>query len=336
MPEPAAAVSAPVSARPQNGATPNDSSTVQIAQSTADQQQTPPKKKDSHKHKRTPGLQLFDVFLYPFLTNFVVMGLSIAATYLTSKGGAKDAHGKLIYGKVGEWFSKRGVWMDTKFQAVGMSKSQAEMSRMVFFSFADGTLVAPLVKLFEDRRTKIAHWIDKMMGTAPGEESSYAQEPKQSWLSVVGGRLATVAVVVPTAVALSKIKYKGHNINDLLFSNPGKAVGEWVAKKPDLARHFGKLDVPELFKVGAFEAFYTSVCTATLYVFSRFFAYSLGEYGKESITADASVAAPTEKTASNHSTPSSPTANTAPNALVFDTQHIDRVAADSALRQAST
>jgi len=224
-------------------------------------------------HIRTPGLRLFDVFLYPFLTNFVVFGISVAATYLTNKGGMRNAEGKLIYGKIGKWFHTRGDWVTNKFKKIGMNHEQADMSKMVFFSFADGTLVAPMVKLLEDRREKISKWIDDRLGTTPEDEvAAYKAEPKQSWLSVIGGRLAVAAIVAPTAAFLDKT-----GLNHRLFNEPGKKIGEWIASKPNVAKRFGKWDVKELGRVSAFEAFYTSVCTAGLYVISRFLARNTGK-----------------------------------------------------------
>lgn len=216
------------------------------------------------KLKRTPGQWGVDFILYPVLTNFGVLGLSMVATYLTSKGGDRNASGKLIYGKVGEAFFKRGEWLKDKFKATGMSEGQADMSKMVFFSFADGTLLAPVVKFFEDRREKLSCMIDNKLGTVPDDKAVYKAEPKQSWLSVIGGRLATCLVVVPTAVALDKM-----GLNDVLFNNPGKKIGAMLAKKPAIAKMFGKHDVQELARIGVFEAFYTSVCTAGLYFSSR-------------------------------------------------------------------
>ncbi|MEJ0009415.1 MAG: hypothetical protein WDN72_02135 [Alphaproteobacteria bacterium] len=137
------------------------------------------------------------------------------------------------------------------------------MAKMVFFSFADGSLVAPFVKLFEDKRETIARRIDDKLGSTPADLSAYEAEPKQSWGTVVAGRLVTVGVVVPTAVALDKA-----GLNEKLFGRPGLRLGEWIARTP-LARSFGRLDVPGLFKVVFFEFFYTSVCTTGLYFLSR-------------------------------------------------------------------
>ncbi len=155
-------------------------------------------------------------------------------------------------------------------------------------------MAAPLVKLAEDRREKIARWLDEKMGTLPADESVYAEEPKQSWKSVIMGRFATALVVVPTAVALSKIGTKDDkwiwntekenlgfsSLNDKLFNTPGLEAGKRLEKSDsDFAKKLGSkiTNVPYLTKTIAFEAFYTSVCTAGLYFSSRFIARLTGK-----------------------------------------------------------
>ncbi len=231
--------------------------------------------------KRTPGLKVFDVFLYPILTNFVVFGVSVAATYLTR-------HGDQTGGKIGQWFFNRGKAFETFAMKHGMGQKQAEASKMVAFSFVDGSVMAPVVKAFEDKRESIARGIDVAMGTKPADESVYDAEPKQSWGSVLGGRIAALTLVLPTAVVLGKFGTKDNkflwnkvkdnpgfnSLNDHMFNNPGKALGEIIEKKPALAKFFGKLRIPEISAVGFFEAFYTSLCTAVLYFASRIIAAS--------------------------------------------------------------
>ena len=218
-------------------------------------------KNELKKQSRTKGEWLFDAFLYPFLNNVVVFSISVVATYLTS-------HGDKVGGSVGRWFQKRGTWFTGKAMKAGLSENQADMAKMVTFSFLDGSIMAPFVKLLEDRRETIARIIDKKLGTEPEDDSVYKQEPKQGWMSVLTGRLATSVIVVPTAVALDKA-----GLNDVLFSNPGKKMGAWVAKTyPSLPKKFPQIHFPDLFKIGVFEAFYTSVCTAGLYISSRFIA----------------------------------------------------------------
>jgi hypothetical protein len=225
------------------------------------------------KRERTFGLKAFDVVLYPIVNNIAVFIISVAATYLTSRGGAKLPDGSLKYGKLGQWFQKRGDWLTEKFKGMGMTHGQADMSKMVAFSFIDGSAMAPVVKVVEDHREEIGKRIDKAVHRFDEkDEEAYKAEPKQSWLSVLGGRFVTAGIVVPTAVALDKTGF-----NDKLFIEPGKKLGEWAAKTPRIAKLFRSLDVRELGKIGIFEAVYTSICTAGLYVSSRFIAKHSGD-----------------------------------------------------------
>jgi len=218
--------------------------------------------------RRTAGLRLFDIVLYPIFTNIAVFAISVAATYLTTKGND--------HGKIGAFFQKRGDWLVKKFKGMGMTHGQADMSKMVFFSFVDGSIMAPFIKLLEDRREKIGQWFDDKLGTKPVDNGAYEAEPKHSWLSVLGGRFTTAAIVVPTAVAMDKAKVADTlnpgqkiNLNEKFFNRPGARLGEWMSKQPGIAKWFGKLDAKEIMRIAAFEIFYTTVCTAGLYFTSR-------------------------------------------------------------------
>lgn len=234
------------------------------AQSQADSLNTPLDPAAAHaerKRNRTLGLKLFDVLLYPILTNFVVFGMSVGATYLTRRGKPL-ADGTLPFGRFGEMFYNRGQKMVRLFEKAGLSPSHAETAKLVFWSFFDGTLVAPLVKLFEDRRERIGKWFDDRLGTTPANLSVYDEEPKQTWGSVLEGRLLTSAIVVPTALVLERAgAHKGF-----------ERAGKWLAERSIFTDRLKKFDKAELFHVGVFEAVYTSICTAGLYFISRRFA----------------------------------------------------------------
>jgi len=217
--------------------------------------------------KRTPGLRLYDTLLYPLLNNFAVFAISVGATYLTARGGDRTPGGALKYGKIGAWFQQRGDWIVKQFKKTGMNDESAYMARTVFFSFADGSLMAPFIKGLEDNREKFAKGLDDMMGTRPADDSVYEAEPKQTWGSVLAGRALTAGIVVPTAMALDKT-----GLNKKLFTEPGIKLGQWIKDRPHIAKKFGSLDIGELSKVSFFEAFYTSVCTAGLYITSRYLA----------------------------------------------------------------
>lgn len=270
--------------------------------------------------KRTFGERVVDWIVYPFVNNFLVFAISVVATYLTSRGGP-DAAGHLPHGKFGEFCFKRGEWVKDRFKPI-MGEKAADMAKMVFFSFADGTLVAPFVKLLEDRREEMARWFDRTFKKEPLDESAYQAEPKQTWGSVIEGRLVTSALVVPTAVVLSKT-----GLNQKLFEEPGLKLGEYVAKKPNLAKYFGKLDKPELFKIITFEAFYTSVCTLGLYIGSRMIARHRDN--KNKTTAEETPAAlPTSgnPAAVTDALSEAPAIGNAPRPHVSQTTHLERLA----------
>lgn len=194
---------------------------------------------------------------------------------------ADSPYGTLAYGKLGRFFNRRGEWLVDKFKGMGLSAKRADEAKMVFFSFIDGSLLAPFVKLFEDRRGKISKSIDSVAGTKPKDDSVYDQEPAQTWSSVLLGRLFTVVIVVATAVGLNKVKFPNKtlpdeeipNLNDIMFHRPGKTLGRWVKEKfPQFSERFAKHDLADVFRTSAFEAFYTTVCTVGLYVISRFIA----------------------------------------------------------------
>ncbi len=230
------------------------------------------------KPKRTLGLWLVDTLIYPVVNNIGVFGISVFATYLTEHGWPKPANGKELASwkkTIGDAFQKRGKWVDAKLETkLGWSHKAAGMARMVFFSFFDGTFVAPFVKVLEDRREKMAMSIDSILGTKPADERVYEAEPKQSWRSVIEGRLLTSAIVVPTAVILNGKNAAGKSLNDFLFNDPGAARGAQIESsmpkvKSTIEKLFGKVHFPYFMKTVYFEAFYTSVCTAGLYLISR-------------------------------------------------------------------
>ncbi len=279
--------------------------------------------------KRTLGLWLVDTLIYPIVNNFGVFGISVFATYLTQHGWPQPANGKALAGWkhwIGEAFQSRGKRLDSfLMNKLNASAKTAEMSRMVFFSFADGTFVAPFVKLLEDRREKMAIAIDSALGTKPADESAYEAEPKQSWRSVIEGRILTSLIVVPTAALLGRKNVTGQSLNDFLFNNPGEKRGEQIQHtmpklKAGIEKLFGKVHLPFFAKTVYFEAFYTSVCTAGLYFISRFFARKHPKQEKPRETPRAAHA-PSAADSPSHEESTEKT----PTTTIRQPQHADRV-----------
>lgn len=231
----------------------------QLAQNDAAKE---PLSAEERKLRRTTGLKLFDILLYPVLNNVVVFGTSVVATYLTSRGNHQG-------GWIGKQLYERGAATERFYaKTFGMKPESAEMAKIVTWSFGDGLFLSPIVKVFEDRREKIGKWIDDKLGTTPQDLSVYDAEPKQTWGSVIKGRIAAGAVVLPTAIVFDKT-----GINSKLFDKRGQQLGKWIESKPNLAAKFGKnTDIHEVARISIFEAVYTFICTGALYFFSRAFA----------------------------------------------------------------
>lgn len=355
----------------------------------------------SKKPERSPGQRFVDKTFYGIIINSVVFASSIAATYLTRHGYQLAGESKSIFADFARWMNKRGTLLDNKLVNDWKltDQSGAENFRMVAFSFIDGSIFAMLARPLESLRTPLARWYDKHFAKQPVDEKAYENEPKQSLLSVFGGRVATFALVFPTYLLLNKlhvkqnvvlkdaegklikditasiseqvhqteqaaaasmrgavkeamehdpsvtslatnikavrkprwdevkndleIDHKTHepvvdvtyraevkkssNLNNFLFEQPGKWLGEKVSNIGWVKREHPKLasntpgeksifNLPGLFEVGFFEAFYTSVCTIGLYLGSRLFASKLNKKNELPVTQPTSMAAPVSDT----------------------------------------
>jgi hypothetical protein len=242
------------------------------------------------------GLEWADNLIYRGVNNFGVYVVSIAATFLTTHG---DDVGRYIkanspepigftVGGFCEWMQRRGKNFDNALENIGMSdKKTQEMTRTVFFSFVDGCIMAPFVKILEDNRGNIARTIDNIAGTTPEDETIYDAGVKQSWGSVLGGRAMTALIVVPVAMALEQKWGGNESLNEKLFYNNGKALGNLFQEKmPNLASNFNPKHIETAFRVSLFEGFYTAVCTEGLRHSSRFLASHFGDKQEDIINAN--------------------------------------------------
>lgn len=228
----------------------------------------------AHKPKRTLGLRLFDDFAYGALLNTVVFAASTIMTYWTKHGNTFGREGS-ISRSIGDTFYSRSKPINEFWGKLGV-KSERFRSDLtsVLWSFIDGTAFSLLAKPLENRREKIAKKIDDALGTSPDNLKAYDVEPKQSWGSIFGGRLLTFSIVFPTAYIMNVI-----GGNERVFLAPGRKLAENVDKiLPRLSKWLERKTIStpqqkgDFFGYVFFEGFYTSVCTAGLYFFSRFFA----------------------------------------------------------------
>lgn len=236
----------------------------------------------AHKPKRTLGLKLFDALFYGGVVNTIILLVSAASTYWTYHGNTVGKPGSVLRW-IGETFHKRRQPIEKTLGKIGIEGEAAKIGTTVFWSFFDGTLFAPLIKLIEDRRERIALFIDTMLGTKADNMRAYDAEPKQGWKSVLAGRLETLGIVLPVAIIMEKT-----GGNKRVFYDGGEKIMGMIEKHaPALDKQMASLvsapHAPEfaaqlpirkksLFHVLTFEAFYTSICTLGTYLFSRGFA----------------------------------------------------------------
>ncbi len=234
------------------------------------------------KPKRTLGLKIFDGAFYAGLVNSVIFFFSAASTFFTYHGNTVGKPGSALRW-IGEAFYTRRKPIENTLAKIGIKGEAGKIGTTVFWSFFDGTLFAPLIKLIEDRREKIALSIDTVLGTKSDNMRAYDAEPKQSWSSVIAGRLQTLGIVLPVAIIMEKtggnkkIFYDGGEKMMALTEKYLPAVDKKMTKlvsAPHAPEFASELPVRKktLAHVLSFEAFYTSICTIGTYLFSRGFA----------------------------------------------------------------
>ncbi|MES2983867.1 MAG: hypothetical protein V4735_01615 [Pseudomonadota bacterium] len=217
------------------------------------------------KPKRTLGLRLFDATLYGAFFNSTVFAASTAFTYMTKYGNTVGKEASALR-SVGNFFYKRRQPILNGFRKIGVkNETAADMFTTVLFSFLDGSIFAAMVKPLEDYRERIAFKIDNLLGTTADNLKAYDAEPKQTWGSVLGGRGKTSLIVLPVALIM-----EATGGNKKIFYNGGDKLEKLVEKFPTLnAKFTGLASKNYLFQTVVFEAFYTTVCTAGTYLFSR-------------------------------------------------------------------
>lgn len=251
------------------------------------------------KSERSFGLVVADTIIYPFVNNMLVTGISIGATFLTQHGAEigqniKSNHHNAIGNTVGgfcEWMEDRGKSFENLLDNMGMKNQLSkETTRTVAFSFIDGCAVTPLVEVLERNKKNIAFNIDKIAGTVPIDQSIYDKEPSRDLKAIIGGRAMTAAVVVPVAMMLENKWGSEKSLNERLFYDNGKKLGNLFKDKlPDIAENFKEEHIQTVARVSLFEIFYTSVCTAGLYASSNYLANKFNEKQEDKINSKSDI-----------------------------------------------
>ena len=222
-----------------------------------------------HKHyKRTAGNRVFDLLVYPTIAFGVVFAFSAWMLHTTKfgTGALKQRYDGWVKGAT-EWMGRQSWFKSLSPQDLAV---KAKHYVDVLISFAAGTLLISPIKLMEDHRQTLSRKLDIIMGTTPPDQHAYAEEPKQTWGSVLGGRALTFGIVL--GVSTVGGKYIDGALEKLAkgFENTWKSFNQNAsAKALQRAREWSF--------VSAFEGFYTAVCAVLLYVISRTLARSINK-----------------------------------------------------------
>lgn len=226
---------------------------------TESKQDAPLPKQEEHK-KRTTGNVVFDLLVYPSIAFGAVFAFSIWMLHTTKFGNGKfrQKYDSVVEGTA-KWFGETLF----KGQSAEALHKKADNYISVLVSFAAGTVLIAPIKILEDYRGRISHKIDKFFDSEPRDPSHYLQEPRQSWASVMGGRAITFGTVLGLATLAGK------HINRGADHVADKIAWEYKQHWNVRATKAQVKNVKSWSFVSAFEGFYTALCAALIYVFSR-------------------------------------------------------------------
>ncbi len=222
-----------------------------------------PVKAPKHKH-RTTGNWIYDVFVYGSTAWVGVAVVSALSAHEAIHGHAPSFNWlRSLKTTVSEGLKSKlsnGLMKNKPKETIDAFANDSAMFLML--GLGGTTLMGPL-KWMEDNRQKNAACIDKIIGTTPPDPELIAKEPKQSWNSVLTGRMVSWGS--------SYLAYLG--MGTKLTSHISKGFGEAAAKAWMTAvPHANPLKVRRWADIAAFDATFTAITASATYGISRFVA----------------------------------------------------------------
>ena len=211
---------------------------------------------ENHYQERSFGNKMFDMVIYPFFAFFLVAAVSIYSL-VNAKSGGKFYESTVD--KITGLFS-----FFAKNTSLDKVRERAKNSTDMLISFGTGTLFIAPIKLFEDKRKEVSHFFDKIHEKYfAGKEidpEKYKPEPKQTWKSILGGRVIAFAIALTTAT---------------VFGNYVKEICSGITRKTPWGESPKGTEFENFTKAEkwtwatAYEGFYTALCALILYGASR-------------------------------------------------------------------
>lgn len=228
------------------------------------------KNPQQQKHKRSLGENIYDTALYTGIGFAVNTVLSIYLTYQLKRKNPE------IFPQLGQKYANwtRSLGMKTNEATAKFGENAIENITLL----SGGFIVLPFIKWGEEGRKEPIHAINKALGGAEPQITELEDgtkvdvldlKPKQSWGSVLGGRIGSIALGYGPLFALFG-KYPDY------YKGVEKAIVSPVFDK--LPRFVPK---DTAMKVTASkEVISSAITTATLLVFSRAIASTLDWWSK--------------------------------------------------------
>ncbi len=209
------------------------------------------------KTSTSKGEKLFDWVTYGGIAFAGVFVATLPWTYFTKYGSGKKFHD----------------WMTTALKKKGVSKHVAEQTFNTAILGSLGNAAIIPVKVMENYKPELVEKFNAMLGDK-SHDASVDQDPKQTWTSLIAGRVAAytaVFVSLQGAVAI----WGGDKFQK--FEEKFAEQVCKVIKKPTHTPGLAKTVANETKafrygKIGALDVFATAAATILLYSGSRFFA----------------------------------------------------------------
>ncbi len=216
------------------------------------------------KKKRTVGNIIYDFGVFGSIAWAGVCAMSALTAHEAMHGNNKYFNwlrtlNNSVFSGLSKFLSKSVMKNSPKEIVDDVAKN----TTMVFTLGMGGhTLMAP-IKWLEDNRQKNAAKIDKLLGTEPPDSEVVAHEPKQSWGSVLSGRMLSWGIAFATVTAMGPKLIRKVNDN---FSKAG--VDAWMKFRPQSNTE----SVKKWSDIISFDVAFTAVTAFVTYAFSRFVA----------------------------------------------------------------
>lgn len=223
--------------------------------------------------KRTMGNIIYDFGVFGSVAWFGVAALSAISAHEALHGNNR-AFGWLrklndsVTHKLSDSLSKGLLKNASKETVDGYARGTA---MFLTLGMGGNALMAP-IKWLEDNRQKNACRIDKLLGTTPENPELVADEPPQSWKSVLSGRMFSWGMSYAAFLAM------GPKITGALSNWFGKKAADGIMHMKPAAN---PATVRRWTDIAAFDALFTVITAALTYGFSRYVARK--DYQKTSV-----------------------------------------------------